>query len=214
MLKLTCPACGGELLFKSRISVFAVCSYCSSMIVRQDVNLETLGKMAELPADLTPLQIGTRGKFENTAFEIVGRLKVAWSDGNWNEWYTLFEDGREGWLAEAQGFYMMSFAADGVKNFPTRDSIQPGQKILVPTGPQKTLALQVDDIKEATCTGSEGELPFRCPKGRQTTSVDLSGPDGHFGCIDYSSDGTKIYLGKYVEFDDLRLINLKEINGW
>jgi len=93
-MKLPCPACGAELQFKSRISVFEVCSYCSSMVIRHDMNLETLGKMAELPPDMTPLQIGTRGRYDSQGFELLGRLKIGWQDGTWNEWYALFDDVR------------------------------------------------------------------------------------------------------------------------
>src|SRR5688572_12411014 len=105
MLKLNCPSCAATIVFKSRVSVLAVCSYCKSAVVRHDLNVENLGKMAELPPDMSPLQLGTRGKYEGTSFEIVGRLKVAWEEGTWNEWYLLFDSGRDGWLAEAQGFY-------------------------------------------------------------------------------------------------------------
>jgi hypothetical protein len=74
MLKLPCPACGAELAFASRTSVFAVCAYCRSTVVRRDVNLETLGKMAELAPDLSPLQLGVRGKFEGKGYKVSGGL--------------------------------------------------------------------------------------------------------------------------------------------
>ena len=75
--------------------------------MRRDLNLETLGKMADLPEDLSILQIGARGKFEGISFAVIGRLRMSWQEGFWNEWCALFEDQRIGWLAEAQGFWMM-----------------------------------------------------------------------------------------------------------
>lgn len=80
-MKANCPSCGSEVLFKSSISVFTVCDHCKSMIVRRDLDLEALGQMAQLPDDVSPLKIGSRGKYKNTAFEVIGRLKVAWSEG-------------------------------------------------------------------------------------------------------------------------------------
>ncbi|MBU6153352.1 MAG: DUF4178 domain-containing protein [Bdellovibrionales bacterium] len=210
MLKLGCPACGAEIIFKSKVSVFGVCTYCSSMVVRHDLNLETLGKMAELPADMSPLQIGTRGKFENSAFEIVGRLKVRWEGGSWNEWYVLFENAKEGWLAEAQGSFMMSFSESNLSGVPRRETLEAGQTLKL----LKNLEFHVDDIKEATCAGSEGELPMKCPKGRVSTSVDLSREGGEFACIDYSEDGVRLFTGKYVDLDELKLTGLREIDGW
>ena len=210
MMKLICPGCGAEVQFKSRVSVFGVCSYCNSMVVRHDIDLEALGKMAELPSDMSPLQIGTKGRFDSNGFEIVGRLKIGWQDGTWNEWYVLFDDGRDGWIAEAQGMYMMSFQIEDVKNIPDRKNIVPGLSIPF----IKNQLFQVDDIKDATCIGSEGELPFKGPTGRRSLSVDLSGPNSQFACIDYSGDEVRLYAGRYVDLDSLSLTSLRQIDGW
>lgn len=209
MVKFNCPSCGGEVVFKSRVTVFAVCSYCSSMLVRHDLNLEIIGKMAELLPDMSPLQIGARGRYQGAAFEVVGRLKVGWQDGNWNEWYALFDDGKCGWVAEAQGFWMMSFehpasAVPALKDLHIEKQITLG----------KGLVFQVTDIKQTLCQGSEGELPMPLPRGRKATSVDLSGPKDEFACLDYSEDGIRAYIGRYVEFDDFKFQGLREIDGW
>ncbi len=209
-MKLGCPACGAEVDFKSRSAVFAVCSYCNSALVRHDVDLEAIGKMAELPPDMSPFQVGTRGRFEGKAFELVGRLKIAWADGTWNEWYALFDDGREGWLAEAQGFYMMSFPQPQPEPLPAAESLAVGMRVMV----RPRLKFEVDDIRKAVCVGSEGELPFPAPKGRESLSVDLSGPEAAFANLEYATDGIRLFSGKYVEFDELQLSNLRELDGW
>jgi hypothetical protein len=209
-MKLACPACGAEVDFKSRSAVFAVCSYCQSTLIRHDVDLEAIGKMAQLPPDMSPLQVGTRGTYEGKRFELLGRLKVAWEDGLWNEWYALFDDGREGWLAEAQGFFMMSFPQAVPSTVPDADAVKVGRWVKVPPGKK----FMIDDIRKATCVGSEGELPFPAPRGRASLSVDLSGPEATFANVEYADDGTRFYLGKYVEFDELKLSNLRELDGW
>lgn len=181
------------------------------MLVRKDINVETFGKMAELPPDTSVLQIGASGKFDKKDFTIVGRVRQSWSDGFWNEWYALFDDSTEGWLAEAQGFYMMSFPAPDLEKWaPPQGSIRAGQMVEIP----KKYIFEIDDVKKATCVGAEGELPFQSPKGRESLSVDLSGPNSLFGTIDYSDDGVRFYVGKYVEFDDLKMQGLKELDGW
>lgn len=208
-MTLGCPACGAEVDFKSSVTVFAVCPYCHSMLVRHDVDLEALGKMADLPPDMSPLQVGTRGRFQGNGFELLGRLKMAWTDGSWNEWYALFEDGREGWLAEAQGFYMVSYPQDDTSFVPSVDTVKPGR--MIPIGRTPFL---VDDVKQATCVGSEGELPFPAPKGRTSTSIDLSAPDAGYACFEYSEEGVRLYLGRYAEFEDLQFTNLRSLDGW
>ncbi len=179
------------------------------MLVRHDMDLESLGKMAQLPDDVSPLKIGSRGKYQNTVFEIIGRLKISWSEGFWNEWYLLFEDGRYGWLADAVGFYMVSLEINEQKGVPKFENLKVGvgYKLV----PNKTFV--VDDMKETVCEGSEGELPFKGFVGRQTISVDLSDHSGEFACIEYSDkDGKRLYIGKYVEFNELELSNLRDLS--
>lgn len=196
--------------FKSKASVFGVCPFCASTLVRHDVNLETLGKMAELPPDVSPLQIGTRGRFKSSSFEIVGRLKVKWAEGSWNEWFVLLDDGSEGWLGEFQGFYTMSFPVEDASAVPPVNKLRPGEKVSVGKS-----QYQVDDIREIVCQGSEGELPFKAVKGRKSVSVDLGGDGERFATIDYSDeDGVLLFEGRYVDFDDFKFQALREIDGW
>jgi DNA-directed RNA polymerase subunit RPC12/RpoP len=172
------------------------------------MDLESLGKMAQLPDDISPLKIGSQGKFKNTRFEVIGRLKIAWSEGYWNEWFLLFEDGKQGWLAEAMGFFMLSFEVSETTTVPAKKAIALGKIYeLVPSR-----RFFVDDIKDAVCMGSEGELPFRGLQGRKTLSVDLSDNSGQFASIEYSDqDGIDLYIGMYVEFDSLEWSNLRDL---
>ncbi len=190
--------------------MWAVCSFCASTLVRHDLNLETLGKMAELPEDMSPLQLGARGVLDKVRFEIRGRLRMGWEDGSWNEWYAVFEDGREGWLAEAQGQFMMSFAVADVSGVP------PGRELAVGSAVRLGgTAYVVRDIKQATCVGSQGELPFRAPQGRKSVSVDLGGEGGKFACLEYSlDDGIRAFTGRYVELEALKPEGLRELDGW
>lgn len=209
-MKANCPSCGAEVQFKSSISVFAVCPFCTSMIVRHDMDLEALGKMAQLPEDLSPIKIGSRGKYAGTHFEVVGRLKVAWSEGYWNEWFIMFEDGKPAWLAEAMGFFMISSEVTEIDKLPPLKILKVGKGYSII--PQKTFF--VDDIKTTTCIGSEGELPFSGLKGRKATSVDLGTNAGEFANLEYSDqDGVKLYVGKYVEFDSLDWSNLRDLEA-
>ena len=56
-----CPSCGAPVVFKSAASIFAVCEYCQSTLVRHDQALEDIGKMAALAEDRSPLQLGSEG---------------------------------------------------------------------------------------------------------------------------------------------------------
>ena len=82
------------------------------MVVVRDAKVETMGVMAELPPDLSPFQIGTTGEWNGKGFEIIGRVRVEWEQGSWNEWCLLYDATVIGWLAEAQGLLMISFQSD------------------------------------------------------------------------------------------------------
>ena len=211
MFKLSCPSCAGELVFRSKDSVFAVCPYCQTTVVRHDINLETYGKMADVQLDDSPFQIGTDGKYEKRHFVLAGRMRQKWSDGYWNEWYALFDDGTAGWLAEAQGFLAMNLEVSDPESLPDIGEIHVGQVLRLS---RKGLDFTVDDIKQAECVGSEGELPFRAPRGRLITSVDLVGPHNAFAGLEYGADGTRLYMGSYLDFNDFQFQGLREIDGW
>lgn len=219
MREYICPACGAPGRFHASISVYAVCAYCQSMILRHDVDVEAFGKMAALPPDMSPLQIGTRGVFDGIGFALVGRLKIGWQDGHWNEWFMFTEDARKGWLAEAQGYYAVCFEealqVDGRerinRNFETWKP-QPGERLFM-----DQQAYEVVDIKDCICLGSEGELPLLANRGRRTKSIDLAGGGG-FASLELYSHGARrearFYSGRYVEWDALKLENTRPLEGW
>ena len=68
----TCPNCGAQIVFKWSSSVQIVCDYCKSVLLRTDVDLQVLGKVADLPPDISPIQINTEGVYGNKAFVVIG----------------------------------------------------------------------------------------------------------------------------------------------
>ncbi len=219
MKLFACPTCGAQVRFQSRQSVYAVCEYCSSMIVRSDVDVEAIGTMAALPDDMSPLQIGTEGKYRGEHFGIIGRVKMSWDAGLWNEWCLLMDDGRRGWLAEAQGTFAIAFELELTQlpaSFLTGGN--KGSFVMMPKLgmyiPIKGIDYRVMDIKKTVCVGSEGELPFPAPKGRESVCVDLLSKNGEFASIELYDGAAKLYAGHYIEWGDMRPTNIRELEGW
>ena len=193
------------------------------MLVRRDVDVENIGKMAALPEDMSPFMIGTEGYYQNARFRIVGRLKVGWAQGYWNEWHLLLDNGAYGWLAEAQGSYAISFEykeklpPETAKAVVKLTGKTPGNTASNALGTYlfiRDLKYKIVDIKEAVCIGSEGELPFAAPKGRKTLSIDLLGFHGEFGTVEFDQSKTAIFLGRYLEWEQLRCTNLRPLEDW
>lgn len=212
MLKLACPSCGAEVRFLSKASVFAVCSFCKSTLVRQDMDLKKTGIMADLQDDLTPLQVGTTGTYDGKRFEILGRLKIGYSEGFWNEWYVLFSGKEEAWLAEAQGFYAVCFPLemDYSKVLNPRTIISPGQPLKL----GKMGIFKIEDIRSVTCLFSEGELPIDAAQGRESQSIDLTGSNNQMATVEQTSDSIRIFCGTYQDFDEFNFQYLRHIDGW
>lgn len=229
MKKYPCPSCGAEIPFRTSITAHAVCPYCRTMVVRDDERLDKIGEMAQLPDDMSPFQIGSEGVFHGVRFGIVGRMKIRWDGGAWNEWFIVSDDARKGWLAEAQGFYAPCFEVADLHS-RTRDNIADifSQTKREPEGDwqgkrsQLGLRIQIDnvqykvvDIKESECVGSEGELPFSAPKGLRRRSIDFVGSGGRFACAEETDKGgIEVFTGAYVEWNDLRCRYFREFEGW
>lgn len=236
MKKFNCPSCGAEVIFQSNVSVYAVCAFCSSMIVRRDIDVEAIGTMASLPDDMSPLQLGTEGSYQGNKFSIIGRMKIGWQDGVWNEWHTLHGNGERGWLAEAQGSYAVCFDYDETLPAETVKTINSYLKSSKPQPPGADLntsartirrqeilgtSLFIDrlkykvvDVKQAVCLACEGELPFIAPNGRKTLAIDLLGLHGEFASIELAQDNIRVYVGRYLEWNDFNFKNVRPLDDW
>ncbi|MFO0845719.1 MAG: DUF4178 domain-containing protein [Gemmataceae bacterium] len=196
-----CPACGGPVTFQVGTSLVTVCPYCRSAVGRSDRGLESLGKVADLVETQSPLDVGLKGSFEGTPFDLVGRTQFAHPAGGvWDEWYAAFPDGSWGWLAEAQGRFYMTFEEEPPKDLHPYKSLQLGQRIEV-----GGLTLTVAEKNRGKVAGASGEIPFRVVPGEEVPFADLSGPGGEFGTIDYSGDKPTLYVGRQVTLDELHI---------
>jgi ribosomal protein S27AE len=207
---LDCPQCGAPVTFQSSIAVFAVCEHCRSMVVLRGAALEALGVMAALPPDLSPFQIGTRGEWKGRGFEIVGRLRVEWEEGSWNEWCILYDAKTTGWLAEAQGLLMISFATPLTEKLPAEASFYAPNLQLQLNGATWT----VTDAKTVKYRAAEGELPFAAPPDESRVSVDFIGAKGGFSSIEIDGKELELFTGEYAQFTALNLTNLRKVPGW
>jgi hypothetical protein len=210
-----CPACGAAVQFRSA-APFAVCPYCRTMLIRREASLESIGTIAEVPDDFSPLQLGTSGFFEGARFTLIGRVRKAWEQGSWSEWCAQFTDQRLGWLAEAQGELVMTFERPVSAIAPAQDIAS-----LRKAAPGNTYAISkrrftVTDVKTIGCLGAEGELASGPPPRRGTSmkSIDLRGAGLEFGTFEVDDDGISVFVGRFVDFEECRFSGLRALDGW
>jgi hypothetical protein len=208
----TCPNCGAKIIFKWSSSVQTVCEYCKSVLVRSDVDLKKVGQVAARPPDISPIQLNTEGNYRNEAFVVIGRILYQYDQGGWNEWHLMMNDGTSGWLSDAQEEYAVSFPATGSttgQKLPVESQLKIGQ-IYSWSGATYTVSV----ITQAHFRGVEGELPFQYWDKDDVTFADLRSSSRKFATLDYSDTEPVLYLGELVEFDDLKLKNLRQFEGW
>lgn len=179
------------------------------MLVRHDLDIENIGKQAQLIDDQSPFQIGTQGRYAGVIFTLQGRLRRRWDQGVWTEWYAWFNDGTVGWLADAQGFLSVYREAPKDTKLPPREKFIANQSVVIGNS-----QFSVADIKESTIDSTEGELPFVAPAGRRTTTIDLNGVDQTTATVEFADEGVRYYSGHYVKFEDLKLAHLRKLDGW
>jgi hypothetical protein len=204
----TCPNCGAKVVFRWSSSIQTVCEYCKSVLVRTDVDLQKVGQISDAMPGSSPIQLNTEGIYGGKAFVVIGRILYEYSQGAWNEWHVVMNDGTNAWLSDAQGEYAVSTLRTG-EQLPPRTQLQVGQQR---AWKNKNYTLTV--ITEARYAGIEGELAFQTWNKKQATFADFRTEDSHFATLDYSDTEPALYLGEFMEFDDLHLKNLRSFEGW
>jgi hypothetical protein len=174
------------------------------VIVRHDVDLETIGEIADLPPDSSPIQIGTTGAVDERGFTVVGRIVYEYEDGGWNEWHLAYADGTSGWLSDAQLEFAVSSLVQPSQPLPAASAVALGQAYA-----WNDRTLEVTTLTTARYKGVEGELPFEYWGKEDVLFADLRGHDATFGTIDYSDGAPILFIGRFVSFDELHLRELR-----
>jgi len=202
-----CPSCGAPVSFRSAASVYAVCEFCKSTLLRDGEELKDLGRMADLMDDPSLIQIGSEGTFRGLHFGVIGRIQLKYESGLWNEWHILFDDGRSSWLSEAGGEYVVSGQVSVSETLPAFETLKPEMQVSVAGRP-----FTVTDLETARCIAGQGELPFKVDAGYDVNTADLRGGD-RFVTIDYSETPPLVFVGYPASFDELKLSNLKDVSA-
>ena len=107
------------------------------------------------------------------------------------------------------GIYGVSFLTEVSEKIPRFEELQAGTRVVL-----NGQSYEVTGMEKAFCIGGEGELPFQVGPGYSAPAVDLAGPGNGFANLEYSEETPLVFIGEYVEFDELHLSGLREMNGW
>ena len=207
MEHVACPGCGADVQFTSAASVMAVCGYCQTTVLKDADSVRDLGKMGVVLEDYSEIQIGTSGNYAGRQFNVIGRLQLRYPAGFWNEWYVIFDDGQNGWLSDASGQYTMTFEKPAPPAIPAFETLRPGQTLTLAGHPYVA-----SDVRSATATGGQGELPMHAGTGWVAKVADFRFLN-QFMTIDYSDASPKLYLGEAVTLSAMKCQQLRDTDS-
>lgn len=197
-----CPECGGPIEWKLGSSAALVCPWCRTSVVRTDRDLTALGRVADLVPTFPAMAVGDTGRIQSgpnqvVGFTVLGRVQLDHGSGPWDEWYVGFSDGSWGYVAKAQGEWLVTSHVNAAA-LPNYDAMGPGVRGTLPTiGGNWVVA----ERGTSTVLSAEGELPDPVSVGDVARYVDLHGDDQAFATIDYGTAGvsapeTVLFAGK------------------
>jgi ribosomal protein S27E len=197
----SCPGCGATLVFRNAATVYVVCPHCGGASARTDVDLESLGKVAQVIPVPSVLSLGAEGRIGRRRWSAVGLLQLDHGRGPWNEWCLAFDDGTWEWLAEAQGELLLTRAIPG-------EGVRPPAALAL--GAEETLGgvpFQVVERGTARVVAAKGEIPVRTTPGSRYEYADLRAPDGRFATVSEGDGGTPlVFVGRGVGEADLAIV--------
>ncbi len=204
--QVPCPNCGGPIEFKLGSSWAIVCPYCRMSVMRTQTDLRALGQVSDLVPTAPDLTVGHRVYVGDHEFVVGGRMQLDHGRGPWDEYYVVeTRTQRWGWLAKAQGRWVLTFAVDAQGAVPSWQELVPGrQGPLLPNAPGMWT---VAERGQSRLVSAEGELPFPIAPNMQGWYVDLSGSDHRFATIDYGdgSGAPMVYAGQELPEGSLRI---------
>ncbi|WP_437639571.1 DUF4178 domain-containing protein [Sorangium sp. So ce854] len=204
-----CPSCGAPITFRFAGAMAQVCKHCKFVVARTDRDLRAIGRVADLVEIPTPLQVGVTGRWGNEPFVVDGRVQLDRAGAPGAPWQEIFiafpSSGRWTWVAFAQGrWYATSEAPLPLNGLPPWNALQPGGRVHL----EGHGVFTVVEVGRRRVISAEGEMPYVAPPGVVTGFVDIAGPRGEFGTLDYGDGRTippKLYLGRQFDPAVLRL---------
>ncbi|MCI4669407.1 MAG: DUF4178 domain-containing protein [Bacteroidia bacterium] len=195
-----CPSCGGSIVKKTPGARTLVCSYCGQTSHLNANSLEAAGEKHMLIDYGSVLQIGDVHTFDGREFMVLGRIRIDYEDGFWDEWYINFTDNNDpAWIQEDDGsFTLFSKIGEPDQNIDL-NQVTVGQSMRVGMLPDYVF---ITSKAKAQVNGGEGELPFKVIPGDPADFFDGI-LDGKVISVETLPDDSAIFMGRPFELASL-----------
>ena len=174
------------------------------------MNFEALGKVSSFARDLSPLQIGAKGRHGKGSFEVIGVVRLGRERVRWSEWFVVFDSGDVGWLAEGNELYQLFLKAPAQGRFPKHADMAVG-KIYA----HNDVRWRAIEVATATVIAAEGGLPYAPTERTPRPYADMREEGGdRSATLDFEADPAVLWVGQVVELSQLAMEGLRAFTGW
>lgn len=196
-----CPSCGGEIRRENPASKSLSCPYCGQTSHLTDDSLEAVGRQHLLIDYGSMLRVGMRATLRDTPFSVLGRLRIKYEDGFWDEWYVqLLDKGDMAWIQEDDGAFVLFRQRESLDGIPY-DAIKVGT--FYDFGGEYNEVF-ITSKGHAQVEGGEGELPFAIVPGDPADFVEGMKAGGLVS-VEVLPDECNLFEGMPFELDEITL---------
>ncbi len=197
-----CPSCGGPVKQARPDSRSLVCGYCGQTSHLNAESLEAAGEKHLLIDYGSVFSLGQYAKLDGQEFMVLGRIRLDYEDGFWDEWYVQYlDDGTTGWIQEDDGQFMLYSREKEIDSPPVLDNIPVGDYVQLDADWPPVF---VTSKSKASVQGGEGELPFRIVPGEPADFVDGI-YEGKAVSVELLPDEKVLFSGRPFDLKELTL---------
>jgi len=163
--EFNCPSCGGPIPQKYPGSRTLLCPYCGQTSHLNADSIEAAGGKHLLIDYGSELAVGQQYRIPHLKTEvmILGRLRIDYEDGFWDEWFAqTLDEGQPLWIQEDDGQFMVFQEQEGLDELLSYENARVGFMTRMAEGVPEVL---ITSKSRAQVNGGEGELPFRVIPG-------------------------------------------------
>ncbi|MDX1906861.1 MAG: DUF4178 domain-containing protein [Bacteroidia bacterium] len=197
-----CPSCGAPVIQQHAASRSIVCGYC-----HQTSHILPAGQLAAAGAQHllvdygSWLSIGKTVSLAGSEYLILGRIRMNYEDGFWDEWFLRSQDGAEGWLQEDDGSFVFFRQTKVLDHRLLLDEIPVGVRINLGSGIGEVFTTSKST---ATVEGGEGELPFRIKPGDPADFIEGL-QKGQILSVELLPEDHIVFTGYTISLDQLQI---------
>ncbi len=197
-----CPSCGGTLWKTDPTSRMIGCPYCGQNSLLNAGDIQKIGYQAPLVDYGSLIKINQRIKFQKLDLRVLGRLRMEFEDGFWDEWYieiSGMKDHTHGWLQEDDGTFTLFIEKKKITRPVVYKQIKVGKHSDL--GGNWT-PIFVTSKNKGKVFGGEGELPFAVEPGEEVFFID--GLDqGDLVSLEIMEDEKVLMKGIPLKWDEM-----------